>query len=789
MAASLGGKTCEDPKTLARSCQASGIPTDLWFGKANGFELSPVGRDYGQGWLLLSYGSLKALHDQNADFDLVFTGTDAAHKYTLKSITILSAQAVSPGWTDDPAAPFLVKVADRRYHNFRVPIDRAFNVWKADGTDYLPETLNSGVAWTWQEVIDELAVEVGELAAEFILPFTPDGTPENLTFWGGTAWDALCDVLDRLACAPRYNIEDDEFTVVRLGEEDGAWVAMDAQFEERMWDAYPVDPVRAWRPEKCRVKFLRRPRPTDGSSPYYNVDVTLTATTGVVAGTYVHLDDDAAALGATGTPSNSAALATRAAERAADWLRKRSGFGRPILTVYRDFIPDILRDVPGATVGNVAIDDRGGPMRTEVMAKPDTILETWEPLSVLPPWFPDGPLTIEDEGTPLPRQLALNFIGSAVTAVDDPSNSRTNVTITGGDDATLTRVVSDGSLIVLTANAGYEDTYLEMRLVAGTYTISQAISTVVSSTGSAPGVQRSDWMATKLWNATAAAWIDLSYLWGAYSNSFDGLLTSNFVTASNSFLVTFGVDTTIRLYAAWVTNAGAGTGAAIFYNGSLYPIRIDAVKQCCTTTPMPAPIVVDIPGAFSTVVPAGAVSVRTHCWGGGAGGSGVASAGTTAAGGGGGAYARGDWRSVSAGDPLIGTVGAGGAGGTGASGSNGAATNANSSAIVAAGGTGPNGGTTAASTGTTKYAGGNASTGSAGNPGGGGGGGGSSAAGSAGSGTTAGFGGVGTYPGGAGGDGYALGNGSVGTAPGGGGGAGVATGGNGAAGRVLFEFA
>ncbi len=41
-------------------------------------------------------------------------------------------------------------------------------------------------------------------------------------------------------------------------------------------------------------------------------------------------------------------------------------------------------------------------------------------------------LDIQDEGTVLPRQNAINFIGGGVTASDDPSNNRTNVDIPGG---------------------------------------------------------------------------------------------------------------------------------------------------------------------------------------------------------------------------------------------------------------------------------------------------------------------------------------------------------------------
>lgn len=39
---------------------------------------------------------------------------------------------------------------------------------------------------------------------------------------------------------------------------------------------------------------------------------------------------------------------------------------------------------------------------------------------------------IEDEGTPLAQRVTLNFIGTGVTATDDPPNNATNVTISAG---------------------------------------------------------------------------------------------------------------------------------------------------------------------------------------------------------------------------------------------------------------------------------------------------------------------------------------------------------------------
>src|SRR3990172_3620985 len=307
MAAKFGSQLCTDPKILRDSCLSRGINVDSWWwGRANGFDFAPVGCEHGRGWLLFDKADITALGTV-ADRDLIFTGTDAQHKYTLKSITLISATCITPGRDGDPLAMYLAHVVDRRFHVSRIPIDAAFNVRNADGTAYLVETTNGGTPWTWQEVVDELVTELGEDTAEFVLPFTPDGTPENLTFWGGMAWSALCDVLDRLACCAKYNVETNEFSVVRLGDADtAATSAQTANVGERMWDAYPVDPLRAWRPEKGRVRFLPHPRPTDGNSPFYTVDVTLAATTGVVVGSYVQLDDDASALGATGAPTNAA---------------------------------------------------------------------------------------------------------------------------------------------------------------------------------------------------------------------------------------------------------------------------------------------------------------------------------------------------------------------------------------------------------------------------------------------------------------------------------------------------
>lgn len=42
------------------------------------------------------------------------------------------------------------------------------------------------------------------------------------------------------------------------------------------------------------------------------------------------------------------------------------------------------------------------------------------------------PLTVQDEGTPLPVEMRLNMVGTPVTCVDDAANGRTTCTVTGG---------------------------------------------------------------------------------------------------------------------------------------------------------------------------------------------------------------------------------------------------------------------------------------------------------------------------------------------------------------------
>ncbi len=358
-----------DPKFLRKVCEDHGIPFENWFGKPNSMRI-PLGRGPGRGFVLMRKEDLDAI-DQTTYHDLQFSGLDA-----FKKIYVVSAECISPGGPDDVGDVFLVELADRRIALEKIPCSAAYNLRAADGSAIITATQNSGTDWTWQQILNDLWTLLGAGSTP-TLPFTPDATPENFDYRNSFAWAAITDFLDRLACAVKYNPFTDVFTIVRLGSAD-ATAASAADNYVLVWDSKPFDTVPAARPEKVRVLFRRFPSPSDRGNEYYAVDVTLTATTGTVSGSFVTIYDDLGALGATGTPSNSAALSTRATERANDWLRKHDGFDVPSVQVFDSYETTAI-NILGSTCGEIAYDDRGAGAKTSVKSQVTRTLENWHP--------------------------------------------------------------------------------------------------------------------------------------------------------------------------------------------------------------------------------------------------------------------------------------------------------------------------------------------------------------------------------------------------------------------------
>lgn len=374
-----GSVPCVDPSALYQHCVSANLPVD-WVGKANLFRV-PMGRGPGTGGILLTDFQLSSL---NLAVDHTLTFLDSSgNSRTLRKITILRGRVLTPGGPENDNCTFLCEVADRRHFLAKIPVDKAFNIPAADGLSYLASSLNGGAAWTWQTMVSNLCTTLGLSA--LTLPFTPHGVPENFLFWGSFAWEALNQVLDRLACTIRYDIEADTFSIIRRGDTTTSTAIVAAQYTAalktaryKLWDDYANEPNRGKYPEKIRVLFPRKPQPTDGTSIFYTLDVPLTGVAGLEAGTYEILHDDLTAIGA-GVPTNAVILNARATERANDWVRKRRYSEARTTIVYRDFQQGMA--LLAETGGDIAYDDASGAgtagalMATEVSGKPDGLME------------------------------------------------------------------------------------------------------------------------------------------------------------------------------------------------------------------------------------------------------------------------------------------------------------------------------------------------------------------------------------------------------------------------------
>lgn len=376
MGITFGGRPCLEPVALYESCltQDPPLPTAPWFGSANSFRC-PLGRTPGRGTLLMSRKDIDVLGNgnRNQTFDLKFLD-DSNRLVTIKSLVLVRAVALSPGKSGSADTPYYLEIADQRALWSMAKIDKAYNVRDGEGSTsaFLSATKNGGSDWTWATMFADLWSQHGLLGTAPSLPYTPDGTPEGWIFWGANAWDAINDVLDRIGCAFKLDPLTGTKSIVRRGyDTDNANAnAVSRLSKYRIWDTYEIEPEYGRLPEKITVRFAKSPPLTTGASNYYTVDVADTTATVALTGTRVILDDDLLALyDATPTLTNSAALATRAAERAAAWFKAARLAGqRETLEFAGMHGVDVICAV-GAIYGEAAWLDRGKGYRTALAAR------------------------------------------------------------------------------------------------------------------------------------------------------------------------------------------------------------------------------------------------------------------------------------------------------------------------------------------------------------------------------------------------------------------------------------
>lgn len=359
---------CLFPAELYDTAKRNGWDTSAWLGLANGayFQHGPTP---GTAYVLLrrrwvesidssSSITLKILH-QSAAGD---TPTELAFPELWFSHARRVCAEVD---SQHPDAPYLVTLHDGRWLANRQSVDKVYNLRpfaSGQADDYYRSTTKtpaSATAYTWQEVLDDLWGEVSGITG---WPSTPptipadslpgSSTPENLIYSNVPALDAISDFLHRIHCelyySPTAAAADDRYSVVGYADQTdqtfldqgggvdngGLYASPTGATARTTGDGLHEDaetfPGAVRIPSKVSVRFPVNPMAETGEdfdkSPTYVVDV---AGSGISFGVsryddvftdpFMHaedldvdIDDAMDALGS--TPSNGAALTTRATE-------------------------------------------------------------------------------------------------------------------------------------------------------------------------------------------------------------------------------------------------------------------------------------------------------------------------------------------------------------------------------------------------------------------------------------------------------------------------------------------
>lgn len=226
---SLGGEPIISAQSAIKAFAekaGQGWSMSRFAGKANLFRTS-LGFDYGSGCVLMARNRLNLL-STSEPLTLVLGSGNSGESVDLEGIYIRRAERIAPGASQSDDALYLVELVDSRYALNRKRVNKRYNcrVPRSTADGYITETLNSGVPWTWEEIIRDLwgSCDASIIGAYEKRPADFDlsdlaSTPENLRYEGVSAWSALNDVVARVGCAVVHdNISVVNFYLIRLGK-------------------------------------------------------------------------------------------------------------------------------------------------------------------------------------------------------------------------------------------------------------------------------------------------------------------------------------------------------------------------------------------------------------------------------------------------------------------------------------------------------------------------------------------------------------------------------------------
>lgn len=335
----LDGLKLSDPATIAEYTEGIADPDNLpLWRRANSYRC-PRGSEPGRAWVLLNRKDFRqGIEDKSGFHTLKFRSPFGGAEFP--GLVIVKATSMA-GLSSDLKSPLLIELADRRLINQRSTIDARYNVRipappncpPAAANDYYPQSLDGGSPYTWQTMVDDIVTNVTQWSGDATIPNAPSSTPEGWRFECVNAWDALHAVLDYIGCTTAYDPVADSISIVRRGDEQAAIVQVEAAAKNRLRHDYAPETDLAYGniPAQVVVCFPKRyectgvERDTPRADNWEMLDHVHveTANTGITnaVGKCVVNGDLSAMMGCDDAVTNTAALAARAAEIAADYAR------------------------------------------------------------------------------------------------------------------------------------------------------------------------------------------------------------------------------------------------------------------------------------------------------------------------------------------------------------------------------------------------------------------------------------------------------------------------------------
>lgn len=270
-----------DPVPLIEYLKDQGRPYEH-VEKCNRFIL-PVGKEYGRGWILMNASDVVAMRNTAGCFNSYVNairfrpsedGDNTGFQVTKLGISrVYSVTGYNQDYIDSNNAGLadhfaVVEFVDARYSARMTSINKQYNVRSYDVLDiydsptFWDDTLNSGVRWTWAQIVQDI---IGLLPSSFTASIDissaqfPNTYPENLKFPGLSAWDALCEILHQTGNAIWRNSNGDWYISTYNNNPFPFTnkVYMEKFLEDGSWDLprYPLTQENINIPEKIVVYF------------------------------------------------------------------------------------------------------------------------------------------------------------------------------------------------------------------------------------------------------------------------------------------------------------------------------------------------------------------------------------------------------------------------------------------------------------------------------------------------------------------------------------------------------